>query len=552
MKNLALIFTLLFVSFNSIADDNHKIVTDQNGNIFVFAKFSGTIEFPSGVTIGDYNNTTERCYLAKYDSMGNCLWARDLEGSLTNYSTSLEAPIAPGIGLTLDNSGNIYITASFNNTVVLDDFISLTSGVSSRAFIAKYTTDGLVVWAKQIEGSNVGVSIESDDFGHIYAVGMFLDSLVEGGQNWLDGIHGEHEVYVYKMDTNGTSIWINSIASTSNGIHVNNLAIADDQTVYVIGKNGGSGQIVSDGQMENSYQGFYLVKFSSSGTTQWVKTFNNAGPYYYGFDRITTNSQNELIVEGQFSNQIDFSGSSNPLSTSNNSRNPFVVKFDSNGEAIWSLISNPSDTGESGFGNDLEVDAADNIWFSAMTSKFEYAPLLAQTYTFDHESWHIVKLDNAGNGLCQITPGSNDFRPVDIALDQLGNVYFMNESIGTDGDLVIGKIDNNCTLIWTSTAQMSVYTDPIGIDEIGLTSTISVFPNPATDGVNVNFGNDLVSGRMRILNVLGEMVFQSDFEEKKSAVIRSEMIPAGTYYLEVEIGESQIERVKFIQLNNPQ
>src|SRR5690606_31733304 len=59
------------------ADIGYDIATDKQGNVFVTGTFTGTIHFD---TVELVSFGKEDIFLAKYDAMGNFLWAKSAGG----------------------------------------------------------------------------------------------------------------------------------------------------------------------------------------------------------------------------------------------------------------------------------------------------------------------------------------------------------------------------------------------------------------------------------------------------------------------------------------
>jgi hypothetical protein len=150
----------------------NSIVVDQSKNVVLTGQLTTSpSDFDPGpgvVTLSGVG-VSDVC-MAKYDTAGNYLWAKRLDGSGFDYST----------GITVDQSGNIAITGYYENTIDLDPgagsstYSASPSGVSD-AFVAKYDTSGNFIWGFPIAstGSELCQGITSDLSGNIYVTGGF-------------------------------------------------------------------------------------------------------------------------------------------------------------------------------------------------------------------------------------------------------------------------------------------------------------------------------------------------------------------------------------------
>jgi len=129
-------------------DGGHRVAFDSLTNLYVTGWFSGTTDFDGGtgvVNMASVNiNNASDCFLAKYTSSGNFLWARGF-GGFTPNATDLSIPA----GLTVDFSDAAYLTGQYYGTTVtfypynppavLPDSIGQNDG-----FLVKYTADGQI------------------------------------------------------------------------------------------------------------------------------------------------------------------------------------------------------------------------------------------------------------------------------------------------------------------------------------------------------------------------------------------------------------------------
>jgi len=90
----------------------------------------------------------------------------------------------------------------------------------------------------------------------------------------------------------------------------------------------------------------------------------------------------------------------------------------------------------------------------------------------------------------------------------------------------------------------------VGIDEASLANNVSIFPNPASDflEVNINRQNGNVV-KMEIVNALGEIVFSSEEAGQATFARRIDcsMLATGIYFLKVEAGNETVTR-KFTKI----
>lgn len=122
------------------------------------------------------------------------------------------------------------------------------------------------------------------------------------------------------------------------------------------------------------------------------------------------------------------------------------------------------------------------------------------------------------------------------------DVYYMNPwpgeglHVSTYDWLVLGG-----THTWTHTNVLT--TSPIGIENEDDPSTIDVYPNPASDFIQLTAATEIQS--IQILNVLGEVIFQSTSPTNNSMIYVSDF-EKGLYLIEIRTAHSK-ETKKFLK-----
>ena len=143
--------------------------------------FGGTVDFDPGT--GTFNLTAagnRDIFLSKLDSNGDFVWARSMGD--TGEDT--------GMGITVDNTGNVYTTGPFEATVDFDPGtgvfnVTQTHPIMPDTFVLKLDSGGNFVWARSMMGeynlfgdynknavhSNL-CDIKVDDAGNVYIADM--------------------------------------------------------------------------------------------------------------------------------------------------------------------------------------------------------------------------------------------------------------------------------------------------------------------------------------------------------------------------------------------
>jgi hypothetical protein len=191
----------------------YAIANDKVSNVFIAGIFGDTITFGSFKLGSIPSYLSGNCFIAKYDSSGNVLWAKNPKLS-SNWSGCV------GWALATDQSGNVYVGGDFIDTVVFDqDTIigppSSEYSVQSSFFLVKYDPNGNVLWAKyaKILDSNDWDlwCLSSDKLNHIYLSvnGGYQQSKIVFGEDTLslyDTAKYDNASILLKLDSNGKTI----------------------------------------------------------------------------------------------------------------------------------------------------------------------------------------------------------------------------------------------------------------------------------------------------------------------------------------------------------
>lgn len=110
-------------------------------------------------------------------------------------------------GVATDAAGNVYVTGTFTNTAAFGGF-SLTSAGGTDIFLAKYATNGALVWVRQYGdmGNEMVRGIAANPAGGVFIVGSF-EGTATFGTNTLTSAGGA-DAFVARMETlAGNVIW---------------------------------------------------------------------------------------------------------------------------------------------------------------------------------------------------------------------------------------------------------------------------------------------------------------------------------------------------------
>ncbi|MBN4051589.1 SBBP repeat-containing protein, partial [bacterium AH-315-M05] len=286
-------------------DKANAIAVDNSGNVYV----TGYID-NGFATMDDYATI-------KYNSLGIQQWATTYNGS----GSMMDQAHA----ITLDNSGNVYVTGnSDNGFATMDDYTTI-----------KYNSSGAQMWVALYNGSGSSVDaardIVLDGSGNVYVTGESTNTSFF------------NDYVTVKYNNSGAQQW----AAIYDGSGLNDdqakaLALDTSANVYVTGQ---------------SYNGtnydYATIKYNTGGIQQWATIYNGTGlGNDYGNDIVVDDSSN-VFVTGRSSN-----GANDDYAT---------VKYNTSGVQQWAVIYNGSGNG-SDQANSIALDTSGNVYVTGQGS----------------------------------------------------------------------------------------------------------------------------------------------------------------------------------------
>ncbi|MDR3611398.1 MAG: SBBP repeat-containing protein [Ignavibacteriaceae bacterium] len=206
-------------------DKGFGISVDPAGNCYTTGYYSYYPKFDSL----QINTSTSGGYVAKYDPNGNCKWVQTVGNLNQNYRNSIS----------IDPKGNCYVTGDFANTQTIGTF-SLTSLGLMDVFIAKFDSNGNCLWATQAGGTtdDIGYGISVDTSGNSYVTGSFSGTASFGSSQLTT--YGGNDIFVAKYDPNGNCLWVDQAGGTGadNG---NGISVDAAGNRFVVGSFTGTG-----------------------------------------------------------------------------------------------------------------------------------------------------------------------------------------------------------------------------------------------------------------------------------------------------------------------
>ncbi len=486
-----------------------SVATDAAGNVYSVGGFGS----PS-ITFGSYTLTNSgliNMFIVKYNPSGTVLWAK----------SALVSDFASASAVTVDASGNIYVAGSFGNTTVTIGSTTLTSVGSRDIFLAKYDSNGNVIWAKRAGGSGTDFvnSVATDASGNIVISGYFTGTSCVFGTTTLSNIN-TYNMYVVKYSTSGTVIWAKdgssnfdgvsySVSVNTSGIYITGYFTSDNATfgAYTINNAAPAGTGTAD---------IFIVKYDASGNVVWARAIGGADDE--GGSALTATSSSLFITGAFYGSSISFGS----INITGSLGDVFVTEYDLNGNAIWAKSEGGID--------DEEPYAICTDGSGVYVTGTYYSPSIqfgSSVITNTSASVFVFKFDTSGQELWATSAGGNStdegfgIAASSNSIYVTGSFYSSAMIFGTDTLLSSGSPDEFIAKLNSTT----------GIADLENTqSTITLYPNP-TSGIFTIESTSAKLSSIKIMNVLGECVYQSEIRNSKSEIILTG-VSKGIYFLQ--------------------
>jgi hypothetical protein len=173
------------------------LAVDLHGNIYIQGVFRDTADW-GGKPLTAHGGSDNDVVLAKYDANGDHLWSQGFGNAFNDVAG----------GLTVDPAGAVTMVGSFDRSVSFGPDDDHASAGEADAFIARFTGDGKLVWARSYgaDREDIAFGVASDAAGNTVTTGWFQGS-VDFGSGAIAS-KGNKDVFALKLDPAGRLVWV--------------------------------------------------------------------------------------------------------------------------------------------------------------------------------------------------------------------------------------------------------------------------------------------------------------------------------------------------------
>ena len=331
------------------SDQGRSVAVDSSGNVYTTGVFEGTVDFDPGAGIANLTSAgNSDVFVSKLDSNGAFVWAKRLGGPNSEDSKSVA----------VDSSGNVHTTGYSSGTADFDPgegiFELRTPNAFQRAFVSKLDSNGAFLWAKQFDGTggftaSEGWSVAVDSSGNVYSTGHFegTEDFDPGAGNANLTSAGNSDVFVSKLNSNGTFVWAKRLGGAIGGEIAKSVAVDSSGNVYTGGRFSGTADFDPGDRTFNltsEVNNHFVSKLDSTGAFLWAKTFASANQTGDAV-RVVVDSSGNVYTTASFEGTVDFDPDAGTVNlTSVNNAESFVSKLSSAGAAVSATTTTTSNT----------------------------------------------------------------------------------------------------------------------------------------------------------------------------------------------------------------
>lgn len=508
-------------------EETYSITNDEFGNTYVVGHFEGTAIFGSNSISSDVG---EDSFVAKMDTNGDWIWVTQTIGPGNNSA----------LGITIDNTGNIFVTGYFQETANFGN-LTLSSYGDYDIFVAKLDCDGNWVWVTQAGGTNLdsGYKVSTDGSGNLYIVGYFNQTASFG--NHTLSSYGEEDIFVAQLNTEGNWNWVSSAGGYSEdyglGITTNN-----EGDSYITGQFGDIATFGTNSITSNGWLDIFVAQIDESGN--WIWATQAGGQMLDRSYGIAIDNIDNLYIAGYFQDTATFG---EDTLISDGSDDVFVSKLSSDGNWMWSRRAGSVD-GDRCFA--LQLDYENNPY---VTGYIENTAMFGNnTITFTGmRDIFVAALTQYGEWNWAIQAGgSNVDSGHDISIDAEGNffvtgIFSSTAQFGINSLTSMGEKD-----IFIAKLANGTYSKN---ETIPLLTTLSNHPNPFNPSTTIEFSikNDSQVD-LSIYNNKGQRIktlANNEFRQGSHSIIwngddaNNKPVSSGIYYFKLNVN-GKTEAVK--------
>jgi hypothetical protein len=378
---------------------------------------------------------------------------------MSGYSSSIDFPVSPGAFQLVFGGG-------------------LSTGSNSDAFVMKLDHSGQRLWATYIGGKadEDAAGIAIDRSGNVVVTGMTMstDFPIKGNpfQKTLHDVSADSggDAFLMKMDADGNLLWSTFFGGQSRD-GASSVAIDSSDDIVIVGGTSSIDFPVSSDAFQpksggpppgpTTYGDMFVAKFGPEGAQSWATYFGgNAGEVANG---VAIDLSGNILVVGYTIGGTYPTTPGALKSSVQGQTDGAIIKFDRNGQRIWSTLYGGNDQDQV---NDITVMESGEPVVIGMTNSLDFSTTNGSTHAGTYDMF-LLKLDGAGGRVwSELYGGLGGDVGYGVAYDRLKNMIVASgytsstgfrftsdapqTTLGGSNDGFVMQVDKDGGLFWST------------------------------------------------------------------------------------------------------
>lgn len=514
-----------------------SVATDGQGNTYLAGNYTNVFSM-QGQNIANLYVNDPAVILAKFNSAGVLQWMKPLDSPYFVVSDLAY------------RGGNLYLTGNYVSYVTING--QNFSGQGENGLILKFDGLGNTVWGRTINSpsSSYAYDIAFINDNNFIFTGRFRQSVIVNG-NQITGSSGSKNYGLYgKMDTDGNLAWMKTSGESGNMCQPNAVAVDPSGTFYLGGiyRQGlAFGNITAPVPGSTIASLPFVAKFSSAGDVQWLKT----GTFPSGSKTITSDVSSlmvapngDVLLTGFLDDAVDFMGQ-----VSWGESTALMMRILSNGNLSGSL--QVQSTHEGTAFEYATMDVSGNLYLGGTARGNLFVRvnnnLHSMGYLTSGYDIMLAKFSTTGFTGIELIGGPGEESSFDGLTDNAGRILVAGQFAGTFSRNGVSKTSPNGSTSDLLLLKICTFSPSSDISDPTLhNDQLSVYPNPATDQIQISAPEQMTGGFYRVFDLQGRLI-QQGVVSGANWTIPVATWQHGWYTLQVQKNDHQLTRRMLIQ-----
>jgi hypothetical protein len=309
----------------------------DNSNYVVGRFTSDSLFYDNNLVLSD--SVYGKSFILNVNQDGSLNYAKKLKATATFSGNIMNRDVM------VDGNSDLYFAGHFSGDTLIipgEDTLKGNNEDNTQMLLGKYDSQGNLQWAFTDKVSNntySGTTVKSFDMdsNSDLLVGGLIEDGIESviGDDTLKNI-GNNDLLLAKFGQNGNPLWAKNYGTVDNE-EILDVASDDNNNVFVLGKFTGDtldigGQYLSNDTSGSFAAQYFIGKFNSTGSLQWMKKAGVSDSYKYNQWSIKTDSTDLYLMSSFVDSTLNFG---NINLEGHGKHDMLVAKFDGSGNAMW-------------------------------------------------------------------------------------------------------------------------------------------------------------------------------------------------------------------------